>query len=258
MTNFDEGALNIAEASPASEYLQQSDDFDESALQDDEFGDESLNDEFAEEGEQRGPIPYERFKQVNDELAQMRQWEPILDMVRESGFDSPETFMQAVHTQHQEAQTRSQLDPIAERLTAMVESGQYDWDTAETLWAAERDKVLANQDRAVYQNWHAGLQLEHARENFPEMDERYVVEMAQATGRPILQLAYESHSQRARYRDEAIARYNAAKGLAPAAPEGSGGPPPVPRGAPDPERNPQGFIAWMDRQAQETQARYGR
>ena len=257
MTNIDEGALNTSEAPPAFETDdQQPADLDTSAPQDDETGDQSLNG--GGEGQEPAPVPYVRFKEVNDQLGQIKAWEPVTQFMRENGFETPEAFMAAVTQQREETQTRSSLDPIAARLTAKVNSGELDWETAETLWQAERDKVLANKDRAMYQDWQSGQQLEQARKNYPEMDEQYVTALAKATGRPIAQLAKESHEARVKFRDDAIAKYNADKGKQPAAPEGSGGPPPVPRGAPDPEKDPKGYLAWSDAQAELTQQRYGR
>jgi len=175
--------------------------------------------------EERGPIPYDRFAQVIHERDQAKAWEPIVDMFRQQGFDSPDDVIEAIQTQEADAQIRAQLDPIASTLAAKVEAGEYDWNTAEVLWAAERERVLAANDRAMYQQWRVGQEMQAAQQYYPEMDPEYVIALHQMTGAPVTELARASHEYHLAVEQQVLARYQAQKAAASAvpAPEGYGG-----------------------------------
>ena len=202
-------------------------------------------------------IPYDRFKTVNEQLQGFKAWEPVLDMLRKQGYESPDAVIAMVSQQEQQAAVQSQLDPIAQRLMQRVEAGEIDMDAAESIWDAEKTRIAADRDRAMYADWRRGQELDQARTNFPEMDEESVITLARATGQPIAKLAQASHDRAVQIRERAIADYNAKRQQGShIAPEGSGGAPSAPQGAPDPNKDPQGYLAWMDRVAEESRRLY--
>ena len=155
----------------------------------------------------------------------LSEWAPIIEQLRQEGFESPDDVHAALETQQQDAQIRSHLDPVAMTLAQRVDAGEIAWEDAELLWEAEKLRVGAGLDRAMYAEWRAGQELEQARHHYPGMDPEFVAAVHKATGQPIAAIARASHEYRQTIEAEAIARYQAHKAATAAypAPEGATG-----------------------------------
>jgi hypothetical protein len=105
-----------------------------------------------------------------------------------------------------------------------------DAQTAEMLWQSERGRVAEAQERALYEQWRAGQELEEASRQYPDSDPEFVRAYSRATGRPIGEIARLSQEYRRGIEQEVLARYQAQKAAASAspAPEGAAGESPTP------------------------------
>lgn len=203
--------------------------------------------------EDRGPIPYERFQQVNSKYQELSEWDPVLAQLRAEGYDNPQAVLDALQQQQASAQQaqaeadeQAWADQIYERLAVDVEAGRLDPDHANHQIELALQERQLQQDRAMFHDWRQGQEIEHLKVQYPNADFDYVKVMAQATGRPLTELAQASHEQIAAIEQRALARYQATKAAdaAIAAPEGAGGS--APAGAPSASNVPLWRQPWSN------------
>ncbi|BDI33475.1 hypothetical protein CCAX7_55260 [Capsulimonas corticalis] len=259
MDDFNEGALNDgADASPADGmeiadwYASPEDSEEVAALSEDDDIDQALNED-ADEDEARGPVPYERFHQVNERYQELNRWSPILEALRAEGYDSPEAVQEALEQRALEAEQTQ----VAAAYQQQVDQGLLDPQVASQRLRAELEHRALQREREQLAGWMREQDLAAVSRRYPEADTDYVRAMAAATGRPVADLARESHEQRTAYRERVIADYHNQKegDRRRGAPEGGGGKN-APRRGGVPEINSPDFDKWYEQELRKTLQTY--
>ncbi|MEO7718439.1 MAG: hypothetical protein ABIY70_19740 [Capsulimonas sp.] len=262
MDDFIEGALNDgADASPADgidvgDWYASPEDSEEVASfpEDDDIDDQALNEDDEDgEDDERGPVPYERFHQVNERYQELNRWSPVLEALQAEGYDSPEAVQEAL----EERVAMAEHEQVAAAYRQQVDRGLMDPAVAHQRMQVEMEHRALEREREQMAGWMLEQDLAAVSRHFPEADTDYVRAMALATGRPIADLARESHGERAAYRERVIADYHNQKegDRRRGAPEGGGGKN-APRRGGVPEISSPDFDKWYEQELNKTLQTY--
>jgi hypothetical protein len=119
---------------------------------------------------QPGNVPYERFKEVNDEAKQLRsaqeaysKWADVIRQFEESGFSSAADVQKA----YQEQQLQNQEAQIRERWMQEVNTNYMDPDMARVQAEAEVQKFRYDQVVGQMNSYMVAQQRESALQQFP-------------------------------------------------------------------------------------------
>jgi len=119
---------------------------------------------------QPGNVPYERFKEVNDEAKQLRaaqeaysKWADVIRQFEESGFQSAAEVQKAYERQQQEAQENQ----IRERWDREVSNSYMDPELARVQAEAEIQKMRYDQVVGQMNSYMVAQQREQALQQYP-------------------------------------------------------------------------------------------
>jgi hypothetical protein len=205
----------------------------------------------------------DQYKAAAETAKQYEPYAPLVKQLQEEGFSSFEAFQQHMEQQGQQQKAQqaveTQLRTTAAGLVDKVNNGyvdqngefrQLDMATAERLFAQERDLVLTKQTQERQAEELMGLKLGQlqSQASYAKMDPEYVREMARITGRPLEQIAKESHDKETKREQQVLANYNAGKTADLQAtvnqPQGGSAAAPLPKGMPGMDRPKAEFDAW--------------
>lgn len=160
-------ALNNSTDSNSASQVQTDGVFDQSSIQErvkKHLLDSALPDK------QPGNVPYERFKEVNDEAKQLRaaqeaysKWADVIRQFEESGFQSAADVQKA----YEQQQMQSQEDQIRERWQNEVASNYMDPELARVQAEAEIQKFRYDQVVGQMNSYMVAQQREQALQQFP-------------------------------------------------------------------------------------------
>lgn len=221
--------------------------------------------------EDRGPVPYERFREVNERAKLADEYEPWKDAVtlfKENGINNGAELRAFLEKQQTEAKTAQELSQYEQteyqRLKKLVDADQISQDVAATIFeqqiAARKEQLTSQTMLQSLQRKQSDFEFSSVKASFPKMDEDTVrTVLAANPGMDVRKLAEASHNRTVSIEERAIADYNAGKTKVRQrpAPEGGGGSA-VPRagGMPDPIEKPKEFDAWYKSQLQATNSKY--
>lgn len=161
------GALNQSAEQSSTPSEQVSGVYDQSSIQ--ERVKQQLLDNVLPE-KQPGNVPYERFKEVNDEAKQLRaaqeaysKWADVIRQFEESGFSSAADVQKA----YQEQQLQSQETQIRERWNYEVQNNYMDPEMARIQAEAEVQKFRYDQVVGQMNSYMMAQQREQALQQFP-------------------------------------------------------------------------------------------
>jgi vacuolar-type H+-ATPase subunit I/STV1 len=144
---MDEEATTTVE-SPPTESEVQADAIEQPATGDATVTEMGDADSAGEESGEPGPIPYTRFKEVNDQLRELKQMkEQEAQVLREFGFNNLEEMRQAAALEQQ----RMEEQNIASYFQRQVDEGELDEQTASLRQAVEMERLQIARERAQLQ-----------------------------------------------------------------------------------------------------------
>lgn len=144
---MDEEATQTVESPPTESEVQAG------AIEQPATGDATVTemgdaDSAGEDQGEPGPIPYTRFKEVNDQLRELKQLkEQEAQVLREFGFNNVEEMRQAAALEQQ----RMEEQNIASYFQRQVEEGELDEYTASLRQAVEMERLQIARERAQLQ-----------------------------------------------------------------------------------------------------------
>ena len=275
MEDFSNETLNPTDDSSASEY-DAAYGADQGVVASDTANQSDLTANDLGEAEAASDVPFHQHPRwqemlgerdaMKSELEQLKQWQPTIDMFKQSGVQSHAELQDYLFRQAQDAEAKREIEHYAQdqaqRLNQLVESGQIATELAQQIYQRE---VQAHQQLIDSRNMHARLtqqqqsiQFDGARAKYPEMDETAVRAVLGANpSADVMKLAEASHNRVIAAQERAIANYNAskAKDREIKAPEGRGGAA-VPRRNAMPDPNSPEFDAWYREQLESTKRQY--
>jgi hypothetical protein len=161
------GALNQSAEQSSTPSEQVSGVYDQSSIQ--ERVKQQLLDNVLPD-KQPGNVPYERFKEVNDEAKQLRaaqeaysKWADVIRQFEESGFSSAADVQKA----YQEQQLQSQEAQIRERWNYEVQNNYMDPEMARIQAESEVQKFRYDQVVSQMNSYMMAQQREQALQQFP-------------------------------------------------------------------------------------------
>ena len=197
-------------------------------------------------------IPYQRFKGVNDELSELKQWSPYIDQLRQQ-YQTPAAVKSALEQQGRDAQANTQNNRLAQasaELQRQVDNGTLDLEVAQAKLDTFQAQQGFEQMSQQYTQFQNEQQFAQAQAAYPNADFQTVLQLSGAGYGDILSLAKQSHEAEAAKEQSVISRYLATKAQAPRAPEGTGG-----NTAPKstvPSIDDPGFDKWFEDQIRKT------
>ncbi len=144
---MDEEATQTVE-SPPTESEVQADAIEQPATGDATVTEMGDAESAGEDPGEPGPIPYTRFKEVNDQLRELKQMkEQEAQVLREFGFNNLEEMRQAAALEQQ----RMEEQNIAAYFQRQVDEGELDEHTATLRQAVEMERLQIARERAQLQ-----------------------------------------------------------------------------------------------------------
>lgn len=210
------------------------------------------------------PVPYDRFKEVNDELTKYKAWDPVLAPIR-TQHQTPEAYRSHEEQQAEQRELQTRVNQARAELQAQINREEITPSEAERAFA-DKTRLIhleIGQEKILVQRFEDRLGELKTKPEFALADPDWVRSMAMTTGRKLEELFAESHTKNDGLRAKFIGDYNASKEAdrqsAQRQPEtgGDNGLSALP-GMPDPIKQPKEWDAWMKQQLENTnQARRG-
>lgn len=161
-------------------------------------------------------------KAAEAELEGLRGFAPVIERLKGMGFASADSVGQALTAEEQ----RLFQQKLAQTLNAEVRSGRIDPATAQTRFQEALQERAIGQTLAQLTQADIDHKVQMAKEQYPEMDDELVREIARANfGRPgfdLAAVARRSHERNISYYERKLAGHEAERARQPAAPVSGG------------------------------------
>jgi hypothetical protein len=159
-----------------------------------------------------------RKKALEDQLANVQGFAPVVERLKSIGINSAEEF-DAAYAAEEQRQFEANL---AQALNAGVRNGTIPPATAQAQFESAVKQRQIDQAMAAWQGFEINQQIQAAKQRFPEMDDEMVRQVAFANyGRPgfdLAELARRSHERNLSYLERHLAQYEADRAQTPSAP----------------------------------------